>query len=122
MGPIAWVYSSEIFPLRLRAQGTSLGVAMNRVISGVISTTFLSLSKAMTIGGAFYLFAAIASITWVFFYTCYPETQGRTLEDMEGLFGSFINWRSVLKEQKLKKKKTNTNGENKGQIQLGTTA
>ncbi|WP_224635952.1 MFS transporter, partial [Vibrio vulnificus] len=29
MGPITCVYSSEIFPLRLRAQGTSIGVAMN---------------------------------------------------------------------------------------------
>ncbi|CAN1332225.1 Polyol transporter 5, partial [Linum perenne] len=31
MGPITWVYSSEIFPLRLRAQGASMGVAVNRV-------------------------------------------------------------------------------------------
>uniref|UniRef100_A0A2P2KV51 Sugar transporter n=1 Tax=Rhizophora mucronata TaxID=61149 RepID=A0A2P2KV51_RHIMU len=120
LGPITWVYSSEIFPLRLRAQGTSVGVAVNRVVSGVISTTFLSLAKAMTIGGAFYLFASVASIAWVFFFTCSPETQGRTLEDMEVLFGSFINWRSVLREQKLKK--TQTNGESNGQIQLGATA
>ncbi|MFS7995535.1 putative major facilitator, sugar transporter, major facilitator superfamily [Helianthus anomalus] len=27
MGPVTWVYSSEIFPLRLRAQGCSMGVA-----------------------------------------------------------------------------------------------
>ncbi|KAF5188264.1 Polyol transporter, partial [Thalictrum thalictroides] len=32
LGPITWVYSSEIFPLRLRAQGTSVGVAVNRVV------------------------------------------------------------------------------------------
>ncbi|KAJ8763442.1 hypothetical protein K2173_002325 [Erythroxylum novogranatense] len=118
MGPITWVYSSEIFPLRLRAQGTSVGVAVNRVVSGVISTTFLSLSKAISIGGAFFLFAAIATVAWLFFFTCYPETQGRTLEDMEGLFGHFIKWRQVLKEQKKQENKT-TSGNN-GQIQLGT--
>ncbi|KAJ8762643.1 hypothetical protein K2173_010664 [Erythroxylum novogranatense] len=74
MGPITWVYSSEIFPLRLRAQGTSAGVAVNRVVSGVITTTFLSLYKAISIGGAFFLFAAIATVAWLFFFTCYPET------------------------------------------------
>lgn len=97
MGPITWVYSSEIFPLRLRAQGTSIGVAVNRLVSGVISMTFLSLSKAITIGGAFYLFAGIASIAWVFFYTLLPETRGKTLEEMHMLFGN-LNWKRELKK------------------------
>ncbi|XP_057749040.1 polyol transporter 5-like [Arachis stenosperma] len=88
-GPIAWVYSSEIFPLRLRAQGSAMGVVVNRVTSGLISMTFLSLSKGITIGGAFFLFAALATIGWIFFYTMLPETQGKTLEEMEGSFGHF---------------------------------
>ncbi|KAK1561024.1 hypothetical protein Q3G72_033560 [Acer saccharum] len=100
MGPITWVYSSEIFPLKLRAQGTSMGVAVNRLTSGVISTTFISLYEAMTIGGAFFLFAGIASVAFVFFYTCFPETQGRNLEDVESLFGNF-HW---LKDSKAAKK------------------
>ncbi|XP_027354322.1 polyol transporter 5-like [Abrus precatorius] len=88
-GPITWVYSSEIFPLRLRAQGAAAGVVVNRVTSGVISMTFLSLSKAITIGGAFFLFAGIATTGWLFFYTLLPETRGKTLEEMEGSFGKF---------------------------------
>jgi len=72
----------------VRALGCSLGVAVNRLTSGVISMTFISLSKAMTIGGAFFLFAGIASFAWVFFFAYLPETRGRTLEDMSSLFGS----------------------------------
>ncbi|KAK6127326.1 hypothetical protein DH2020_038927 [Rehmannia glutinosa] len=107
MGPIAWVYSSEIFPLKLRAQGCGLGVAMNRFTSGVILMTFISLYKAITIGGAFYLFTGIAVVTWIFFYTLLPETRGRTLEDMEVLFGTFFRWRTTMRD--LKKKELNTN-------------
>ncbi|KAH7517868.1 hypothetical protein FEM48_Zijuj09G0109700 [Ziziphus jujuba var. spinosa] len=122
LGPITWVYSSEIFPLRLRAQGTSMGTAMNRVVSGVIAMTFISMYKAMTIGGAFFLFAGIAIVAWVFFYTMLPETQGRTLEDMEVLFGKFHKWRKA--NAMLKSKKTmETRGSDvktNGQIQLGT--
>lgn len=91
-GPIAWVYSSEIFPLRLRAQGAAMGVVVNRVTSGVISMTFLSLSDKITIGGAFFLFGGIAACGWIFFYTMLPETQGKTLEEMEGSFGKFAAW------------------------------
>nr|XP_027190079.1 polyol transporter 5-like isoform X2 [Cicer arietinum] len=88
-GPITWVYSSEIFPLRLRAQGASAGVVVNRVTSGIISMTFLSLSDKISIGGAFFLFGGIAACGWIFFYALLPETQGKTLEEMEGSFGKF---------------------------------
>ncbi|KAH0977748.1 hypothetical protein GBA52_027467 [Prunus armeniaca] len=93
MGPIAWVYSSEIFPLKLRAQGCSMGTAVNRIMSGVLTMTFITLYKAISMGGTFFLYGAIATVGWVFFYTMLPETQGRTLEDMEVLFGKFWRWR-----------------------------
>ncbi|KAF8020413.1 hypothetical protein BT93_G0967 [Corymbia citriodora subsp. variegata] len=105
MGPIPSVYSSEIFPLRLRAQGYAISVAMNRVTSGVLSMTFLSLYKAITIGGAFFLFMAIACVAWVFFYTLMPETQGRTLEEMGQFFGKYTNWRSVAREIDMQRNK-----------------
>lgn len=117
MGPITWVYSSEIFPLRLRAQGCSIGVAVNRVTSGVLSMTFLSLSKAITTGGAFFLFSGIASVAFVYFYTLLPETRGRTLEEMEELFGTFFKWRTKMRELEEKK----VEDQKPGQLQMGTT-
>ncbi|KAK6151287.1 hypothetical protein DH2020_013922 [Rehmannia glutinosa] len=108
MGPVAWVYSSEVFPLRLRAQGCGMGVAINRLTSGVILMSFISLYDAITIGGAFYLFTGIAVLTWIFFFTLLPETRGRTLEDMEVLFGSFFGWRNTMRELR-KKESANPN-------------
>ncbi|KAL6842178.1 hypothetical protein ACP4OV_028157 [Aristida adscensionis] len=86
LGPMAWVYSSEILPLRLRGQGAGLGTAMNRIMSGVVTMTFISLYQGITMAGAFYLYAAIAAAAFVFVYACLPETRGRSLEDMEELF------------------------------------
>ncbi|KAJ1697128.1 hypothetical protein LUZ63_005640 [Rhynchospora breviuscula] len=85
-GPLAWVYSSEILPLRLRGQGASLGTVMNRTMSGVVAVTFISLYEAITVAGSFFLFAGITAIGWVFIYFCLPETKGRSLEDIEMLF------------------------------------
>ncbi|WOK92390.1 polyol transporter 1 [Canna indica] len=88
LGPLAWVCSCEILPLRVRAQGASIGVAVNRGTSGAITMTFISLYKAITIGGSFFLYGGMAAAAWVFFFTCLPETQGRTLEDMEEYLGT----------------------------------
>eukprot|EP00268_Persea_americana_P002686 TRINITY_DN10835_c0_g2_i2.p1 TRINITY_DN10835_c0_g2~~TRINITY_DN10835_c0_g2_i2.p1 ORF type:complete len:529 (+),score=69.78 TRINITY_DN10835_c0_g2_i2:144-1730(+) len=104
LGPITWVYSPEVIPLRLRAQGMSLAVGANCVTSGVLGMTFISLYKAITIGGTFFMFAGLAMISWIFFYIFLPETQGRTLEEMEAVF------------EKKEDEKSH------GQLQLGTAA
>uniref|UniRef100_M4D5E2 Major facilitator superfamily (MFS) profile domain-containing protein n=1 Tax=Brassica campestris TaxID=3711 RepID=M4D5E2_BRACM len=86
LGPITWVYSSEVFPLKLRAQGASLGVAVNRVMNATVSMSFLSLTKAITTGGAFFMFAGVAAVAWNFFFFLMPETKGKSLEEIEVLF------------------------------------
>ncbi|KAI3665498.1 hypothetical protein L6452_44125 [Arctium lappa] len=86
LAPVTWVYSSEIFPLKLRAQGASIGVAVNRVTNATVSMTFLSLINAITIGGAFFMFGGISVLAWIFFFFFLPETKGKSLEEMEQVF------------------------------------
>lgn len=82
MGPVNWVLGAEIFPLRLRAKAASLGVGVNRGMSGVVSMTFLSISKAITVPGTFYLFAGVSALCSTFIYFMVPETKGKTLEEI----------------------------------------
>jgi sugar porter (SP) family MFS transporter len=86
LGPITWVYSSEIFPLRLRAQGSGLAISVNRLVSGVMSMTFLTISKKITFGGMFFVLSGIMVVATVFFYVFMPETKGKTLEEIGALF------------------------------------
>ncbi|KAH9602517.1 hypothetical protein KSS87_007902 [Heliosperma pusillum] len=86
LGPITWVYSSEIFPLRLRAQGTSLAVSVNRLVSGVVSMTFLTITKKLSFGGMFFVLSGVMVVATVFFFFMMPETKGRNLEDIGKLF------------------------------------
>lgn len=85
-GPIVWVLTSEIFPLRLRAQAMGLGIVVNRLASGTVALTFLSMAKAMTIAGTFFMFSAIAGLSAIFVYLFTPETKGRTLEEIAKFF------------------------------------
>ncbi|XP_030480429.2 probable polyol transporter 4 [Cannabis sativa] len=86
IGPICWVVSSEIFPLRLRAQASALGAVGSRVSSGVIAMSFLSVSRAITVAGTFFVFFVISAISVAFVYNCIPETKGKSLEEIEMLF------------------------------------
>lgn len=52
---------------------------MNRVTSGIILMTFLSLEKAILIEGVFFMYAGITGMAWIFFFTLMPETQGNKL-------------------------------------------
>lgn len=86
IGPICWVLSSEIFPLRLRAQASGLGAVGSRVSSGLISMSFLSVTRAITFAGTFFAFAVISSLAVLFVYKCVPETKGKSLEEIEAMF------------------------------------
>ncbi|KAH0970452.1 hypothetical protein GBA52_022608 [Prunus armeniaca] len=86
LGPITWVYSSEIFPMRLRAQGSSLAIGVNRLVSGLVAMTFLSISREITFGGMFFALAGIMVVGTVFFYFFLPETKGKSLEEIGVLF------------------------------------
>ena len=86
LGPITWVYSSEVFPLKLRAQGTSLAVSVNRLVSGLVSMTFLSISRKITFGGMFFVLAGVMATGTLFFFFFLPETKGRSLEEIGQLF------------------------------------
>ncbi|KAL1316394.1 hypothetical protein HN51_068589 [Arachis hypogaea] len=87
LGPVTWVYSSEIFPLRLRAQGLGVGVTVNRFTNVVVVTSFISIYQKITMAGIFFMYTAITALAWCFYYSFLPETKGRSLEDMESIFG-----------------------------------
>ncbi|TFK37543.1 general substrate transporter [Crucibulum laeve] len=90
MGPLPWVYVSEIFPLRIRELGQ-----MSYSIS--VWTATFSLTKASPL-----MFRSIGWKTWIIFATinvggsvvCWllcPETKGLSLEEIDILFGSVSN-------------------------------
>lgn len=92
IGPVCWVLTSEIFPLRLRAQAAALGAVGNRVCSGLVAMSFLSVSDAITVGGTFFIFSVVSALSVAFVYMFVPETKGKSLEQIELLFQNEHEW------------------------------
>nr|ACF82595.1 unknown [Zea mays] len=54
--------------------------------------SFLSMARAISVAGMFFVFAAISTISVLFVYFCVPETKGKTLEQIEMMFESGDEW------------------------------
>ncbi len=81
-GAVIWVYISEIFPNRVRAQGQSLGAGAHWLLNALISAAF-PLVAARSRGGPFWVFAAMMAVQFVVVLTLFPETKGVELEALQ---------------------------------------
>jgi SP family galactose:H+ symporter-like MFS transporter len=106
LGPLGWLIISEIFPLKIRGVGMSVGALSNWFFNGIVAFTFLKLAWLFTgdgmeitktvikdgqevvqtdpnPAGAFFLYALIAVLGLFWGYKYIPETKGVTLEKIE---------------------------------------
>ena len=88
VGPVTWVVTSEIFPLAVRSKGVAFSMALNRLTSGSVAMTFLSLVGLLGVGGAFTVFTCASAIQFLFTWAFLPETKGKTLEEIEAALGA----------------------------------
>ena len=63
--------------------GLGLAAAINRVTSGTVALSFLSLQSGLSPAGAFGMFGSIALGVALFIAKFVPETGGRSLEQIE---------------------------------------
>ena len=83
MGPGVWVVISELFPTRIRGRAMSLATVALWLACLLITLTFLSLVKAFTAAGAFWIYALMCACTVWFVWKFTPETKGKNLEEIE---------------------------------------
>ncbi|ORX39548.1 general substrate transporter [Kockovaella imperatae] len=85
-GPVSWIYQSEIFPMNIRALGTSVSTATNwanNVVIGQITPIGFKHLKYKY----FFVFVATNFLNIVIAYMYFPETKNRSLEEIGLLFG-----------------------------------
>jgi SP family xylose:H+ symportor-like MFS transporter len=84
-GPICWVLISEIFPNKIRGKAVAIAVAFQWFANYLISSTYpamMELSPAMTYG----FYGIMSVLSAIFVWKMVPETKGKSLEEMEGLW------------------------------------
>jgi sugar porter (SP) family MFS transporter len=81
-GAVIWVFISEIFPNKFRAEGQSLGSFTHWFFAALLTTFFPKMVTAFPAGAVFLFFCGmmVLQLIWVIFMV--PETKGVTLEEM----------------------------------------
>jgi len=90
-GPVCWVLLAEIFPNNIRG-ALSIAVAAQWIANWIVSLTFpmlndnVWLTEKFNHGFAYWIYGIMSVLSAIFIWKFVPETKGKTLEEMEGLW------------------------------------
>lgn len=95
MGPVSWTYPAEIFPMRVRSKAVSLSTATNWIFNFALAWAVPPGLKHISYK-TYFIFATFNAAAFIHVFFCYPETKGRTLEEIEDVFNQghvFTAWK-----------------------------
>jgi len=82
-GAVIWVYISEIFPNRQRAEGQALGCATHWIFAALLTSFFPKVVGEFSPGAVFAFFAAMMVLQLIWVKTMVIETKGVSLEQIQ---------------------------------------
>ncbi len=91
-GPVTWVLLSEIFPNQIRGKAMAVAVAAQWIANYLVSWSFPILDQNPYLtqhfhhGFAYWIYGGMSILAALFMWRMVPETKGRTLEQMEGIW------------------------------------
>ncbi|KAF3056564.1 Sugar transporter STL1 [Daldinia childiae] len=108
---VPWLYPAEIFPLKVRAKGNAWGVVGWSIGNGTLTLILPYIVSAVN-EKMMYIFAAVNVISIPIVWAFYPESNQRTLEEIDLLFASEspFTWDAEKTFRKLKEESAVTGG------------
>ena len=86
-GAVIWVFISEIFPNRQRAEGQTLGSFTHWIFAALLTTFFPTMVAAFPPGYVFAFFTGMMVLQLIWVKTMVPETKGVPLEQIQRQLG-----------------------------------
>ncbi|MGA9510839.1 MAG: sugar porter family MFS transporter [Candidatus Sulfotelmatobacter sp.] len=86
-GTVIWVFISEIFPNRHRAEGQTLGSFTHWIFAALLTTFFPKMVSSFQPGYVFSFFAGMMVLQLIWVKTMVPETKGVPLEQIQRQLG-----------------------------------
>lgn len=83
---IPWMLIGEVFPVAVRSGGSGLSSGVGYIFGFLANKLFLTMLDGLTLPGTFWFYSAIALIGCVILYFVLPETEGKTLLEIEAHF------------------------------------
>ncbi|KAH2539008.1 hypothetical protein KXW97_005365 [Aspergillus fumigatus] len=92
--PAAWIYASEVFPLKYRAKGVGLSAAGNWIFNFALAY-FVAPAFTNIKWKTYIIFGVFCTVMTFHVFFMYPETARRSLEEIDMMFDSKVKaWQS----------------------------
>lgn len=85
-GICVWLALSELMPTRIRSNGMSIALVLNEAVATVLAAIFLPTVGQYGYTTMFLLFAGFTVFYFITVTFFFPETKGKTLEEIEAFF------------------------------------
>ena len=85
-GAVCWVIISEIFPTKVRGIAMSIATTAIWIFAYLADQFFPLMQRHLGSSGAFFVFASMAAINFVFVLVAVPETKGYSLEEISHIW------------------------------------
>lgn len=76
----------EVFPVNVRSSASGISSGVGYIFAFFSNKLFLSMVSTLALSGTFWLYSVVAIVSCILFYFVLPETEGRTLIDIEEHF------------------------------------
>lgn len=86
-GAVIWVFISEIFPNRHRAEGQTVGSSTHWILAAVLTTIAPKVFAVFPAGYIFSFFTIMMAVQLIWVKTLVPETKGVPLEQIQKQLG-----------------------------------
>ncbi|WP_457951518.1 sugar porter family MFS transporter [Lactiplantibacillus pentosus] len=88
LAPVTWLLISEIFPSKIRGRAMSICTVVLWLSDFTLSYTFPILTQNIGEGWTFMLYVVVTALSALFVWKMVPETQGKSLEEIEGYWNN----------------------------------
>lgn len=85
VGVVIWVYTSEIFPNKIRGRAMSIATMVLWLSNVIVTQTFPWMMDRIG-GNSFYIYSGICAIAILFVWSMLVETKRKSLEDIERMW------------------------------------
>nr|CAD7441640.1 unnamed protein product [Timema bartmani] len=83
---LPWILIGEVYPTEVRGVASGASGSIGYIFSFVANKVYFYMRDGLTLPGTFWIYGAISLIGSVYFFFELPETEGRTLHEIEEHF------------------------------------
>ncbi|XP_036149477.1 facilitated trehalose transporter Tret1 [Monomorium pharaonis] len=103
---LPWILAGEVFPVKVRSTATGAAGMVAYVMASIANKTFLYMMNGMSLPGTFLFYSLINLAGLCLLYAILPETEGKTLREIEEHYAGIQNLKNrPKKEQQATKEK-----------------